>query len=94
MMNRSRRVIHGAAASPYKRREASDPVCNPCSSYQRQCLQAMEHLVQRPIRESLVNKAKVTMRKTYGFRTFKITELVLYHVLGKIPEPKLTHSFY
>ena len=92
-MNRSRRVIHGAAASPYKTREASGPASNPCSSYQRQCLQAMEHLVQRPIREALV-KAKVTMRKTYGFRTFKITELALYHVLEKIPEPKLTHSFY
>ena len=44
--------------------------------------------------EGLNNKAKVTMRKAYGFRTFKATELALYHVLGKLPEPKLTHSFY
>lgn len=44
--------------------------------------------------EGLNNKAKVTMRKAYGFRTFKITELSLYHALGKLPEPKLTHSFY
>jgi len=44
--------------------------------------------------EGLNNKAKVTMRKSYGFRTFRITEIALYHVLGKLPEPILTHSFY
>ena len=44
--------------------------------------------------EGLNNKAKVTMRKSYGFRTFKMTELALYHVLGKLPEPKLAHNFY
>jgi len=44
--------------------------------------------------EGLNNKAKVTMRKAYGFRTFRATELALYHVLGKLPEPMLTHSFY
>lgn len=44
--------------------------------------------------EGLNNKAKVTMRKSYGFRTFRITEIALYHVLGQLPEPKLAHSFY
>lgn len=44
--------------------------------------------------EGLNNKAKVTMRKAYGFRTFKMLELALYHVLGKLPEPKLAHRFY
>jgi transposase len=44
--------------------------------------------------EGLNNKAKVTMRKAYGYRTFKIAELSLYHVLGKLPEPKMAHSFY
>jgi transposase len=44
--------------------------------------------------EGLNNKAKVTMRKAYGFRTFKATELALYHVLGKLPEPTLAHRFY
>jgi transposase len=44
--------------------------------------------------EGFNNKAKVTMRKSYGFRTFRITELALYHALGKLPEPKLTHEFY
>jgi transposase len=44
--------------------------------------------------EGLNNKAKVTMRKAYGYRSFRIAELSLYHVLGKLPEPKLTHDFY
>jgi transposase len=34
------------------------------------------------------------MRKAYGFRTFRIIEVLLYHALGKLPEPKLAHSFY
>ena len=28
----------------------------------------------------LNNKAKVTMRKSYGFRTFRALELALYHL--------------
>ena len=44
--------------------------------------------------EGLNNKAKVTMRRSYGFRTFRVTELALYHALGKLPEPELTHRFY
>ena len=44
--------------------------------------------------EGLNNKAKVTMRKSYGFRTYRILELALYHSLGKLPEPELTHRFY
>ena len=41
--------------------------------------------------EGLNNKVKVTMRKSYGFRTFRITEMALYHSLGKLP---LTHRFF
>jgi len=41
--------------------------------------------------EGLNNKAKVTMRKSYGFRTFWI---LLYHSLGKLPEPESTHEFF
>ena len=43
--------------------------------------------------EGLNNKAKLTMRKSYGFRTFHVTELALYHALGKLPEPETTHRF-
>ena len=35
--------------------------------------------------EGLNNKAKVTIRKSYGFRTFHVTETALYHALGKLP---------
>src|SRR4029077_7172062 len=44
--------------------------------------------------EGLNNKAKVTMRKSYGFRTFRCLELALYHSLGKLPEPESTHDFF
>ena len=44
--------------------------------------------------EGLNNKIKVTMRKSYGFRTFKCTEIALYHALGKLPEPDHAHRFY
>ena len=44
--------------------------------------------------EGLNNKAKVTMRKAYGFRTFRFAEISLYHALGNLPEPKLAHRFY
>ncbi|WP_454731558.1 ISL3 family transposase [Cupriavidus basilensis] len=43
--------------------------------------------------EGLNNKAKVTMRKAYGFRTFRATEIALYHALGNLPEPPGTHTF-
>jgi hypothetical protein len=44
--------------------------------------------------EGLNNKAKVTMRKSYGFRTYRVLELALYHSLGKLPEPETTHDFF
>jgi transposase len=44
--------------------------------------------------EGLNNKVKVTIRKSYGFRTFRVTEMALYHSLGKLPEPELTHKFF
>ena len=43
--------------------------------------------------EGLNNKAKLTMRKSYGFRTFHVTEIALYHALGRLPEPDLAHRF-
>ena len=41
--------------------------------------------------EGLNNKAKVSMRKAYGFRTFHATELALYRVLG-MPRSDLMDS--
>jgi transposase len=44
--------------------------------------------------EGLNNKAKLTMRKSYGFRTFNVMEMALYHALGKLPEPDTAHRFF
>lgn len=43
--------------------------------------------------EGFNNKAKLTMRKAYGFRTDKAMEIALYHTLGALPEPVMTHRF-
>jgi transposase len=51
-------------------------------------------LLSSGVVEGLNNKAKVTMRESYGFRTFRCLELALYHSLGKLPEPESTHDFF
>ncbi|SIO58671.1 Transposase [Singulisphaera sp. GP187] len=43
--------------------------------------------------EGLNNKVKLTMRKSYGFRTSEAIELALFHTLGALPEPNHTHRF-
>jgi len=43
--------------------------------------------------EGFNNKAKLTLRKAYGFRTFRAMEIALYHTLGALPEPQVTHRF-
>jgi transposase len=43
--------------------------------------------------EGLNNKAKVTTRKSYGFRTFRGAEIALYHALGNLPTPPVAHRF-
>ena len=43
--------------------------------------------------EGFNNKAKLTIRKSYGFRSDKLREVALYHTLGKLPVPEITHRF-
>ena len=43
--------------------------------------------------EGFNNKAKLTMRKAYGFRTENAIEIALFHSLGDLPEPEFTHKF-
>jgi transposase len=43
--------------------------------------------------EGLNNKAKLTIRKAYGFRSTEHLQIALYHTLGELPEPKITHRF-
>ena len=37
--------------------------------------------------EGMNNKAKLAMRKAYGFKSYETIETALYHQLGKLPEP-------
>ncbi len=60
--------------------------CDLLLNYFRACKQFSGGVI-----EGLNNKAKVPMRKAYAFRTFRATELALYHAVGKLPEPRLTH---
>ena len=43
--------------------------------------------------EGFNNKAKLTMRKADGFKTFENIQIALFHQLGKLPEPESTHRF-
>lgn len=44
--------------------------------------------------EGFNNKAKLTLRKAYGFRSPEIAEIALYHTLSDLPTPKFTHEFW
>ena len=44
--------------------------------------------------EGLNAKVKLTLKRSYGFRTQNAREVALYHALGKLPEPEFTHSFF
>jgi transposase len=43
--------------------------------------------------EGLNYRIKLTVRKAYGFKTLEAAEIALYHALGRLPEPILTHEF-
>jgi transposase len=43
--------------------------------------------------EGFNNKLKVITRKSYGFRTQEAYETALYHNLGALPAPELSHEF-
>jgi len=43
--------------------------------------------------EGFNNKAKLILRRSYGFRTYRAMEMALYHTLGALPEPNFTHRF-
>jgi transposase len=49
--------------------------------------------ISAAIVEGFNNKAKLTMRKSYGFREFETIELALYHQLGNLPQPEAAHKF-
>jgi len=43
--------------------------------------------------EGMNLKAKLTIRKAYGFKSIKCLQVALYHTLGELPEPCIIHRF-
>lgn len=44
--------------------------------------------------EGFNTKAKLTIRKAYGFRSYTAAETALYHQLGNLPKPEFAHRFW
>jgi len=44
--------------------------------------------------EGMNGKAKLTMKKAYGFKSYNVAEVALLHTLGKLPTPQVTHRFW
>jgi transposase len=40
------------------------------------------------------NKAKVVIRKSYGFKNSEVLKITLYHKLGRLPVPDLAHEYF
>ena len=43
--------------------------------------------------EGFNNKAKLTTKRAYGFRSYEVINIALYHTLGDLPVPEVTHRF-
>lgn len=43
--------------------------------------------------EGFNNKAKVITKRAYGFRSYDMLKMALYHSLGDLPTPRFTHRF-
>ena len=43
--------------------------------------------------EGLNLRINLCMRKAYGYRSFELLQISLYHTLGDLHEPKFAHKF-
>ncbi|HET98758.1 MAG TPA: hypothetical protein ENN98_08805 [Desulfurivibrio alkaliphilus] len=43
--------------------------------------------------EGFNNKARVVTKRAYGFRSYNMLKMTLYHSLGDLPTPEFTHRF-
>ncbi len=89
-----RRMVLSGDALAHRTDEENRPFTARTPRANPQLLPRLKKLLSSGVVEGLNNKAKVTMRKSYGFRTFRCLELALYHSLGKLPEPESTHEFF
>jgi len=44
--------------------------------------------------EGMNGKAKLTMKKAYGFKSYNVAEVALLHTPGKLPTPEVAHRFW
>ena len=61
--------------------------------HQDDILNYFKVLIDNGLVEGLNNKAKVISHRAYGYRSAETFKLALYHGLGHLPEPILTHRF-
>lgn len=43
--------------------------------------------------EGLNRKVNLVTRKAYGFRSYEVLKVALFHTMGDLPEPKMIHRF-
>lgn len=43
--------------------------------------------------EGMNRKINLVTRKAYGFRSYEVLKIALFHTLGHLPEPEMTHRF-
>jgi transposase len=58
-----------------------------------QLVPGAKKLISADVVEGFNNKAKLTTRRAYGFRTFRAAEIPIYHTLAALPEWRITHRF-
>jgi hypothetical protein len=42
---------------------------------------------------ALNRKVNLVTRKAFGFRSYEVLEIALFHTMGELPEPEATHRF-
>jgi transposase len=44
--------------------------------------------------EGLNRKVNLVTRKAYGYRSYDVLKIALFHTMGHLPEPKMTRRFF
>ena len=43
--------------------------------------------------EGMNRKVNLIMRKAYGYKSYEVLKIALFHALGDLPVPEMTHRF-
>ena len=43
--------------------------------------------------EGMNRRVNLVTRKAYGYRSYEVLKIALFHTLGRLPEPKMLHRF-